>query len=132
MKIWWFKRLKDNKYIDFASESTAGRLFHDRNFDRKFQYIGWSDGTEFNKVMAGHAINYDPMSTNEELAAHQNKPEVKKKRRELVKQARIAEMTAAKNNPDKTRPVYDPVFVSSSNKARGNKEIRQMLKGKGI
>lgn len=130
MKIWWFKRLKDDKYIEFTNEATAGRLFKDRDFSRKYEYIGWSDGKAFEQEMQGHAVKYDPSATNEELAELQNRPDIKKKRGVLIKKARIAEMQAAKANPDKARPVYDPVFVSGNGHDRT--EIRQMLKGKGI
>lgn len=129
MKIWWFKRLKDDKYIDFTSEATAGRLFKDRNFDRKYEYIGWSDGTKFDEVMAGHLVQYDGLSHNEELAALQNEPEVKRKRKALIKEARIAELRMAEANPDKKLPVYEPIYTSGKPHERA--EITRLLKTRG-
>lgn len=130
MKIWWFKRLKDDKYIEFTSEATAGRLFKDRDFSRKYEYIGWSDGKKFDEITAGHLVKYDPTAENEELAALQNRPDVKKRRKALIRKARIAEMESARANPDKSIPIYDPVFVSG--KGSDRREIRQMLRSKGI
>lgn len=130
MRIWWFKRLRDDKYIDYTNEGTAGRLFKDRDFDRKYEYIGWSDGTKYNEVMRPHAATYDTGKENEELAALQNRPDVKRKRSRLIKRARIAEMESARANPDKAFPIYDPVFVSG--KVSDRREIRQMLRSKGI
>lgn len=100
-KTYWFKRLKDGENIPIEGEQQASRLFQSKEFDRIFEYLGWSDGKEYQKVIA--------TGKNLSKAEHAKIMETgiqDEKRADLIHKAWEAELQSALNNPDKTRPQY--------------------------
>lgn len=123
-RIYWFKRKKDDKYIPIDNKQTAGRMVKDRNFDRNWEYIGWSDGSKFKEIMDPHLIKNSPDEWKNQLTRDK-----RKKRLELTKRAYTAEIMMAKNNPDKAMPVYENIVVMGNKSQEAS--IKQMLRAQG-
>lgn len=113
MKIFWFKRLKDEFHFPVDNELQASKLYRRHDFKLQYQYIGWSDGKLFNEMigkmnkMAGRHVTKSETGESIDVTFA---PKLDDQRMQLKKDAMKAELKVAIDNPDKTPPKSSDVM----------------------
>lgn len=103
-KIFWFQRKSDKEYIPIDGEEAAALLMKHKEFDKRFKYVGVSDGVTFN-----NAIIMIPKLNEKEKAKALESGKHSKKNVTAYEKAFAAELAVAKKNGKK----YTPRFISN-------------------